>query len=205
MSLWDQWVNDPKATQVMADPRYIAATKNYGGSVHDILYKYGFVQGADPSGNASGTIGNYAYSVANLLKRGRETSDRHSINDLNAAGLEESGAAVGALNANNEDYKRNVAEATTAQTGELNALGQGYTSEVAGLFADAMATPTYTTPALPTPSIGGTAGAPAPGGREADRPGIQPNPWHIPTTTGAPASLVAKKLKIKPNYAARAL
>lgn len=195
MSLWDQWVNDPKATQVLADPRYIAATKNFGGSVHDILYKYGFIQGADPSGNATGAIGANAYSVANMLKGDRATADHHSYNTLNTAGLEESGAAAGALNANNELYKRNVASALAAQTGELNTLGQGYTSEVANYFTDAAADPTYSTGPLSSAPVSYPPGTPS-GTATA-----LPTPQGPYTRTGPEAGgPVAKKLmKVGPQ------
>lgn len=194
MTIWDTWAADPRYSQVVSDPRFLAATPAFKSKIHDILFKYGFTQGADPSGMSSGNIEANPYSVVNMLKQGRMSADHASMNAANAANLEESGAAAGALNANNENFKRAQSEAAAQQGQEISGALGDYTSVVGDIFNWAQQNPVV--PPQPTPSIGGMAGAPMPGGSEAARPGVQVNPWHIPTATGAAQTVAAKVKRI---------
>lgn len=201
MSIWDTWAADPRYNQVVSDPRFLAATPAFKSKIHDILYKYGFTQGADPSGLSSGNIEANPYSVSNMLKQGRMTADHSSINAANAAGLEESGAAVGALNANNETYKRGVSDAAAQQGSELGSALGDYTNTIGDIFNSAQQNPIVPPiPAAPT-AIGPAAGAATGAGTAF------PTPQQPYNRTGPEAgwTVAAKVKKIKPGYSGRAL
>jgi hypothetical protein len=205
VSIWDTWATDPRYSQVVSDPRFLQSTPAYKNKIHDILERYGFTGTAEQN-ELAGPITANPYSVAARLKQNREISDHSSFNAANAAGLEESGAAAAAGNAINEDYKRGVSEAGSQMQGELSGALGDYTDTINSIFGDVELNPVANLSAPVTGSIGGTAGNPAPGGSEIDRPGNQSNPWHVPIGPGAGWNTISTKVKkIKPNYGARAL
>jgi hypothetical protein len=202
VSIWDTWATDPRYSRVVSDPRFLQSTPAYKSKVHDILERYGFTGTAEQN-ELAGPVTPNAYSVAARLKQNRAISDHSSFNAANAAGLEESGAAAAAGNAINEDYKRNVSDAGSQMQGELSGALGDYTDTINSIFGDVELNPVVTPITATTPSIGGTAGNPAPGGREIDRPGTQVNPWHVPTATGGPLTVVQKlkpKVLVKGNH-----
>lgn len=148
MSIWDTWAADPKYQRVVTDPRFTPATALFKNKIHDTLFKYGFGTPGDAYG--VGAIEDNPYSVASSLIKGRQVSDQGTYNQANAAGLEESGAAAGALNANNENYKHNVADALIAQGQEISGSLGDYNSTIGNIFGDLEDNPV--TPAIdPTP------------------------------------------------------
>jgi hypothetical protein len=151
MTIWDTWAADPRYSQVVSDPRFLAATPAFKSKIHDILFKYGFTEGADTTGMSSGNIEANPYSVLAKLKQGRTSSDHASINAANAANLEESGAAVGALNANNENFKRYQAEAAAQQGQELSGALGDYTGTIGDIFNDVEMNPIIAPQPIPQP------------------------------------------------------
>lgn len=171
MSLLDSFGitnGNPLYNQLVSDPRYLAATPAFARSVHDILFNYGFQPTAQQTSDYGvGAIEDNPYSVANLLVKGHTNADHASENAANNAGLAESGAAVGALNANNEAYKENYAKAQAAASGQISSALAGYGNTVGTIFDTLEQQPAQQaiTPQAPiasgTPSGAGT-GLPTP-------------------------------------------
>jgi hypothetical protein len=153
-TIWDTWATDPKYGRVVNDPRFTPATALFKNKIHDTLFKYGFGSPGDAYG--VGPVENNPYSVANMLTRGRTEADRGTYNDVNAAGLEESGAAVGALNANNENYKHGVADALMQQGQDISGTLGDYNQTIGDIFgsleADPIAPPPEAAPPPPPPA-----------------------------------------------------
>lgn len=158
MSIWDTWGADPRYAQVVNDPRFLQATPLFRSKIHDILFKYGFTPTADQQGLAGGPVENNPYSVSNMLKQGHTSADHSTINAANAAGLEESGAAAGALNANNEAYKKGVSQAAAQMGGEVGGALTDYTGSINSIFGDLE---NNTVPTLPS-AQGQTPDSPIP-------------------------------------------
>lgn len=200
MSIWDTWAKDPRYSQVIGDPRFTQSTPLYKSKIHDILFNYGFTGTPDQIEAAGGPVEQNPYSVANLLKQNYANANHSSINDLNSAGLQESGAAVGALNANTEGYKRGVSEAVSRMGGEMTSATGDYTNTVNSIFGDAEQNPV---PVQPMPQSVG----PAPG--QATGAGTPfPTPQQPYQRTGPEAgwnSVASKVKKIKPGFGGRAL
>lgn len=150
MSIWDQWLANPLYAQLIKDPGYLQATPAFQKKIHDIFYNYGIQPDAQQQADYGvGPIENNPYSVVSLLARNRDTAMHGSINQANAAGLEESGAAVGALNANNEAYKRNYAGAISQAGNDVGTALGGYASTVNDIYGRLMANPAVTSPIVP--------------------------------------------------------
>lgn len=192
MSIWDQWAADPRYQQLLSDPTYLQATPQFKKSVHDLLFNYGIQPTAQQQADYGvGPIENNPYSVVAMLQKGHAAADHSSINAANAAGLEESGAAVGALNANNENYKQQSASALAQATGGLGQLLAGYTGQVGSIFDTLEQNPVV-------PSAQPVVGAgPAPGAATGAGTGY-PTPQTPYTRTGSEAGGLAAKL-IKPK------
>jgi len=150
VSIWDTWAADPKYSRVVGDPRFTPATALFKNKIHDTLFKYGFGTPGDAYG--VGNIEANPYSVANMLLKGRTEGEHGAINEANAAGLEESGAAVGAINANNENYKHNVADALLAQGQEISGSLGDYNSQIGDIFGSLEADPIAPPPAPSEPA-----------------------------------------------------
>lgn len=193
-SIWQQWAADPRYQQLLSDPTYLAATPQYKKQVHDLLFNYGIQPTAEMQDTyGTGPIESNPYSVVNMLQKGLTSANHSSINAANAAGLEESGAAVGALNANNENYKQQYAQTTAKAGSDLASLLMGYTGTVGNIFNNLEQAPVD--PMTPTPNLN-------PGTAEADRPLApngqpQNNPWHIPVGPQNDNSIAATLLKPK--------
>lgn len=141
MTIWDTWAGIKGFDQVQKSAGYLRATPLFQSHIHDILYKYGIDPNGDQLAMAGGPIENNPYSVVSMLKRGRTEADHASMNDANNAGLEESGAAVGALNANNENYKKNYAGAVGEAGGLISGELGNYSDTINSLFDDAEKNP----------------------------------------------------------------
>lgn len=150
MSIWDTWAADPKYSRVVGDPRFTPATALFKNKIHDTLFKYGFGTPGDAYG--VGNIEANPYSVANMLLKGRTEGEHGAINEANAAGLEESGAAVGALNANNENYKHNVADALMQQGQDISGTLGDYNSQIGDIFGSLENDPVVPPPEAPAPA-----------------------------------------------------
>lgn len=198
MSIWDQWAAIPGFDRVQATGAYLTATPQFQQHIHDILFNSGIDPSSDQLGLANSPIEKNANSVVARLQLGQQNSNHNTINAANAAGLEESGAAAAGLNANTEAYKRSYADEASRVAAQISGELGAYTGTVNNIFSGLENAPVPEATSTPvTGSIGGSAGYPMPGGSEADRPGgpaANPNPWHIPTATGAAQSVI-KKLK----------
>lgn len=201
MSIWDTWATDPRFAQVANDPRFLQATPLFKSRIHDILFKYGFAATPDQQALAGGTaIENNPYSVAALLKQGHQNANHSSINTAAAAGLEESGAALGALNANTEAYKRGVSQAASQEGGEISNALSDYTGNVNSIFGDLINNPAP----IATPPV--VAPGPAPGQPTGTGTNF-PTPQQPYVRTGPEAGgPVVQKLKAKKlGFSGRAL
>lgn len=206
MSIWDQWLKstDPAIqaafNRVQGTQQYLQLTPAYQNTVHDILWKYG----VDPGGMAdmagiSMDFTNDPYSIVNLLKKTHSEADHSTFNAANQAGLEESGAAVGALNANNEAYKQGYGQALASATGEVNTATGQYTTGVGNIFDTLEKAPATIDPvaeAAPGPQAVPT---PLPIGQPTGVGTGTPTPQGPYIRTGPEAgSTVAKKLVTTP-------
>ena len=192
MSIWDTWATDPRYAQVVNDPRFLQATPLFKSKIHDILFKYGFTGTPDQQALAGGTpIENNPYSVSALLKQGQQNANHSTINAANAAGLEESGAAAGGLNANAENYKRGVSEAASQEGGEISSALGDYTGSINSIFGSLENNPVANAAAPPVGPVG-----PAPG--QATGYGTAfPTPQGPYQRTGPEAGGVVQKLKAR--------
>lgn len=194
MSVWDTWAADPRYQQLLSNPTYLQATPQFKKNVHDLLFNYGIQPSAQQQADYGvGPIENNPYSVVAMLQKGLGTANHQTYNQANAAGLEESGAAAGALNANNENYKRQYAGAVSQAGQGLAGLLTGYTGQVGSIFDTLEQNPQV--PNVPQPNLN-------PGTTEADRPPApngQPlnNPWHINVGPQNDNSIASKLLKPK--------
>jgi hypothetical protein len=195
MSIWDTWAADPRYSQVIGDPRFLQATPLFKSKIHDVLFKYGFTEGADPSGLTDQAIEKNPYSVASLLKNRQTEANHGTVNAAQAAGLTESGAAVAGFNANAENYKRGVSDAMAQQGGEISGALGDYTGTINNIFADVENNPVVpnTNPTGLTISGSGTALDPTlvsapPGVDVPSRPTT--NPFNVSVTQ----KLKAKKV-----------
>lgn len=192
MSIWDTWAADPRYQQLLSNPSFLQATPQFKQGIHDLLFNYGIQPTAQQQTDYGvGPIENNPYSVVNMLQKGHTQADHSSMNQANAAGLEESGAAAGALNANNEAYKAKYAGALAQATGGIGQLLTGYTNQVGNIFDTLEQNPVV--PAAQYPgNVGPAAGAPTGVGTS------YPTPQTPYTRTGSEAGGLAAKL-IKPK------
>lgn len=203
-SIWDQWAAMPGFSQVANDPRYLLAAPAYRQKIHDILFNYGLQPTVDQNAADGGmTIENNPYSVLALLRNSQQTANHGTINNAYANGVGESGAALAGLNANTENYKQGVSDATAKATGELGQATTDFTGLVGGIFGDAENNPIIP-PAVPGPgNVGPAPGAPTGTGTAFPTP-QQPYNRTGPETPLSVSSKV-KKIKPLPSQAARAL
>lgn len=190
MSIWDEWAKNPLYGKLASDPQYLALTPAFKKSIHDILFRAGVTPTGEQTDLAGGAVENNQYSLLNALRTNHDNADHSSINAANASGLEESGAAVGALNANTEDFKRNQSELYSQVGSQIGDALRGYASSVGDIFGRLEADPA---PPLPDSNPtglritgGGTAADPTivrspPGMVQPTTPNVQ-NPWHVPVT-----------------------
>lgn len=192
MGLLDAWAADPRYQQLFSNPTYLQATPAFKKSIHDLLFNYGIQPTAQQQQDFGvGPIENNPYSVVAMLQKGHTTADHNTINAANAAGLEESGAAAGGLNANNEAYKQQSASALAQATGGIGQLLSGYTGTIGNIF-DTL----EQNPAIPAAQYPGNVG-PAPGAPTGAGTGY-PSPQSPYQRTGPEAGGLAAKL-IKPK------
>jgi hypothetical protein len=167
VTIWDTWAAIPGWDTVKNTAGYTTATPAYQKSIHDILFKYGFDPTPDQMAMTNGqAIEPNPDSIAQKLREGVASANQGSINTAAAAGLEESGAAAGALNANNENYKRGVREAISGEGTDIGNATSDYAKYVSGLFdaaeqAPAPApdpTPTVNVPSLADQPVGTPSG-----------------------------------------------
>lgn len=136
MSLWSPFMADPaKWARLASDPEYLQSTPLFTKGISDLFYNFGIQPTAQQQADYGiGPVQDNPYSVAKMLMADRTRANHGSINAANAAGLEESGAAVGALNANNENYKRNYAGAVSQLGRGVSDLLTGYTGQIGSIF-----------------------------------------------------------------------
>lgn len=162
MTIWDDWAKNPAYGQLSADPTFTAITPLFQKTWRDILFKYGDTPTADQlatGGNTGEDLTSNPYSVMANLIRAHTTNDHNSINAAANAGLEESGAAAAALNANTENYKAGQASARASEGTELGNALTNYVGQVGNIFGNLEQAPA---PAAPTPVPGTPGGGPGP-------------------------------------------
>lgn len=196
MSIWDAWAKIPGYSQVVNNPTFAAAAPQFVQGVHDALFNSGIAPSSSQLEllNGGGVEAN-PYSVVAMLKKQNATQNHATINAANAANLEESGAAVGGLNANSEAYKQNYANEAARVGSQISGLLGNFTNTVGGIFGTLENNPTPVPTATPAPTGIPPLGAPGLGtGVGTGRP----TPQQPYTRTGPEAGYavpVAKKLK----------
>lgn len=163
MSIWDQWAKIPGYSQVVNNPQFALAAPQFVRGVHDALFNSGIAPSSDQLSllNGGGVEAN-PYSVVAQLQRQNASQNHATINAANAANLEESGAAVGGLNANSEAYKQNYANEAARVGGQISGLLGNFTSTVGNIFNNLEQNPVVPPPAAPMSSQGTNPSSPIP-------------------------------------------
>lgn len=187
MTVWDEWAKNPIWGKLSGDSAFTQLTPQFQKTWHDILFRYGDnVSAAQQANLAPGTsVEANPYSVFANLLRSHENANHATFNAANNANLEESGAAVGGLNANTEALKAGQAAARSQETSDLNAAMGGYIGDVNSVIARlqseaANAPPPAPPEPAPQPDAPVYTGAPVaarPGAMPFDPGGAQPDPW----------------------------
>lgn len=135
MSIWDTWAADPRYSQLVSDPTYLQATPLFKKQMHDLFYDYGIQPTAQQQADyGTGAVEANPYGIAQLLQQDLTKANHATYNAANAAGLEESGAAAGALNANQEGYKRGYAGQVANLGRSISDLLGNYQGTVGSIF-----------------------------------------------------------------------
>ena len=194
---------DPNSNEILLDPQYLLENPGYIKRAHDLLVQYGIIPtsgfGADAA--TAEEINANPYSIAAMLKKSYGTAQGQNMNQANAHGALFSGAYQNSQLHSLDDYQRNLSNAGTELQSGLNSISGERTQSLVDIWRRLSEKPVAPNTAIVpgSVSIGGTAGNPAPGGREADRPGIQTNPWHIPTATGVAQQVKKPKPVVGPQ------
>lgn len=196
---------DPNSNSILTDPQYLLENPGYIKMAHDALVRYGIIPtsgfGADAA--TAEEVNANPYSIAAMLKKGYGTAQSSNMNAANAHGALFSGAYQNNQLHSLDDYQHGLSDAGTSLQGELNTISGNRTNTLVDIWNRLSSKNTgvgANTEVVPgSVSIGGTAGNPAPGGSEADRPGIQTNPWHVPTATGVAQQIKKPKPVVGPQ------
>lgn len=150
------------------------------------LQRYGLSGLFDPSVSAGAT--NNPYSTAALLRGQLKTNLTNNGTNANAHGMLFSGAFQNTQDQAGSDYQKAYSQ---AGTDELNSL-MGVQGQQNDLYNSVFGR-LLSQPVAPDPAVYSN-----PGGSEADRPGNQTNPWHVPNTLGQDVTAPIKRKKPKP-------
>lgn len=194
MSIWDNFAKIAGYGQVANTPAYALAAPQFVQGVHDALFNSGIAPSNDQLSllNGGGVEDN-PYSVVAQLKKQNASQNHATINAANAANLEESGAAAGALNANSEAYKQNYANEAARVGSQVSGLLGNFTNTVGNIFQNLEQNP-VAAPAVAAPApVPGVTNTPVTSSAALSQPGAD--------ISGAKAAAAARSVatRLKAN------